>query len=114
MLRWTLDEWRRLTDTQSTATGLALDFVEIEVPAGQSAPLRFTFFWLKDSRWEGCDFRSAARLRGGLNLTAGTLGASQLCAFRVSILNERRSSWLGSPQLFVGDGPARICASVTP
>jgi len=57
MLRWTLDEWRRLTDTQSTATGLALDFVDIEVPAGQSAPLRFTFFWLKDSRWEGCDFR---------------------------------------------------------
>ena len=57
MLRWTLDEWRRVTDTQSTSTELALDFVDIKVPAGQSAPLRFTFFWLRDSHWEGCDFQ---------------------------------------------------------
>jgi glucoamylase len=56
MLRWTLEEWRRLTDMQSTATALGLDFVDIEIPPGQSAPLRFTFFWPRDSRWEGCDF----------------------------------------------------------
>jgi hypothetical protein len=57
MLRWTLDEWRRLTDTQSTLRGWHLISWTSKSRPDRAPPLRFTFFWLKDSRWEGCDFQ---------------------------------------------------------
>lgn len=57
MLHWTLDEWRHATDTQSVSTALGIDFVDIAVPMGQSAPLRFTFMWARGQRWEGRDFQ---------------------------------------------------------
>jgi glucoamylase len=60
-LRWTNDEWQKTTDTRSTATGLGPEFVDISVPRGQQAPLRFTFFWTTPERWEGRDFAVAIR-----------------------------------------------------
>jgi glucoamylase len=58
-LRWTLDEWVHPTDSASTPTSLGVHFVDIAVPRGQRAPVRFTFFWPADSRWEGRDFAVA-------------------------------------------------------
>jgi glucoamylase len=58
-LRWSADEWRNVSDSQSIATGVGGDFVDIRVTANQTAPLRFTFFWTKAGRWEGKDFSVA-------------------------------------------------------
>jgi glucoamylase len=55
-LRWTLDEWQTTTDTDCTAVPPLRDYVDIEVPPDQQAPIRFTFFWLGADRWEGRDF----------------------------------------------------------
>jgi len=43
-------------DSPSVSTAVGSDFVDIAVPAGQAAPLRFTFFWTEPGRWEGRDF----------------------------------------------------------
>ena len=56
MLHWTLDGWRHAADADSTSTALGIDFVDIPVPVAQTAPVRFTFFWTADSRWESRDF----------------------------------------------------------
>jgi glucoamylase len=58
-LRWSADEWRSVVDSTSTATGVGVDSVDILVPANQTAPLSFTFFWTGPSRWEGRDFSVA-------------------------------------------------------
>jgi glucoamylase len=56
-LRWTSDEWRRLDDTDCTSIGTGHGFVDVRVPLGQRAPIRFTFFWTSAGRWEGRDFQ---------------------------------------------------------
>jgi glucoamylase len=58
-LRWTANEWRDVCDSSSVATGVGVDFVDIPVPASQTAPLRFTLFWTESGRWEGKDFSVA-------------------------------------------------------
>lgn len=55
-LRWTRDEWQTAEDTASSATALGIEFVDIAVPPGQRAPLRFTFFWTASQCWEGRDY----------------------------------------------------------
>jgi glucoamylase len=55
-LHWTTTEWSAVTDTDSRPTALEIDFVDIPVAAGQTAPIRFTFFWRETRRWEGRDF----------------------------------------------------------
>ena len=56
-LHWTCDQWQQVHDTCSTSTGIGLEFVDIQVPLEQRAPLRFTFFWKDVERWEGRDFQ---------------------------------------------------------
>jgi len=56
LLHWTSDEWKTSTDTQSVATALGISFADIHVPE-QSAPIRFTFLWLNENRWEGRDYQ---------------------------------------------------------
>lgn len=58
-LRWTIDEWQQSHDTPSTSTGLGKEYVDIEVPRDQLAPVRFTFYWTNSRRWEGRDFQVA-------------------------------------------------------
>jgi len=58
-LRWTADEWRDACDSPSRATSVGVDFVDVPIPANQTAPLRFTFFWTGPGRWEGKDFSVA-------------------------------------------------------
>jgi glucoamylase len=59
VLRWTNDEWREVHDSPSTPTEIDIEFVDIDVPKEQRAPLRFTFYWPGEERWEGRDFQVA-------------------------------------------------------
>jgi glucoamylase len=56
-LHWTLDEWQHPRDTASGDTGIGTQFVDIAVPPGQRAPVRFTFFWTDTGHWEGKDYQ---------------------------------------------------------
>ncbi len=59
VLRWTNDEWQEIHDSPSTPTKLDIEFVDIDVPKEQRAPLRFSFYWPQEDRWEGRDFQVA-------------------------------------------------------
>ncbi|MGE5125299.1 MAG: glycoside hydrolase family 15 protein, partial [Betaproteobacteria bacterium] len=56
-LRWSLDDWRVSTDSESLSTALGIHWVDVVVPRGQQAAVRFTFFWPEPGRWEGRDFQ---------------------------------------------------------
>jgi glucoamylase len=57
-LRWSIDNWQSQQDSESRENALQIDFVDL--PAGISSSInvciRFTFFWLSSSRWEGEDY----------------------------------------------------------
>ncbi|HLK87794.1 MAG TPA: glycoside hydrolase family 15 protein [Candidatus Binataceae bacterium] len=55
MLHWTKDEWHHVHDSHSTHTAVGLYFVDIEVTAADRAPVRFTFYWENEEKWEGRD-----------------------------------------------------------
>ncbi len=55
-MRWSLDEWRTERDTPATATALDIHYVDIPVPKGQRAPIRFTLLWTDTGQWEGRDY----------------------------------------------------------
>jgi glucoamylase len=55
LLHWTNDEWQHSVDTPSKSTALGIEFVDIVVPQ-QQAPIRFTFLWVDENRWEGRDY----------------------------------------------------------
>jgi glucoamylase len=59
-VRWTADQWESAQDRETAASGLsALHFVDLptgKLPAGSM--IEWTFRWLEDDRWEGCDFRA--------------------------------------------------------
>src|SRR5207249_371254 len=52
-LRWSPDNWRTMHDTESAPTAIGIAFVDLPVHAGARDPLRFTFFWTQEGRWEG-------------------------------------------------------------
>lgn len=54
-LRWTLNEWRSVEDTDAVSTPVNIHFVDLKIPK-EGPPLRFTFFWPVEGRWEGNDF----------------------------------------------------------
>ncbi|MBI4311208.1 MAG: glucan 1,4-alpha-glucosidase [Chloroflexi bacterium] len=60
-LVWTQDDWQTTRVSQSTQTNLGIGFVDIPVPPGQEAPLRFTFFWTDGDRWEGSNYEVGVR-----------------------------------------------------
>lgn len=56
-VRWSLDGWRSVRDSNSQDTGLEVYYVELptnNLPPG--AAVEFTFFWPQANRWEGADF----------------------------------------------------------
>jgi len=55
LLHWTSDGWQSSTDTRSTATTLNIDFVDVLAP-DRDGPIRFTFFWTEENRWDGKDY----------------------------------------------------------
>jgi glucoamylase len=57
MLRWTMDNWATATNSESKGTSLGSNFVDLQIPNGQSGKVCFTFFWKERNEWEGKDFR---------------------------------------------------------
>jgi glucoamylase len=68
LLHWTTDEWQHSTDTRSRTTELGIEFVDIPLPP-QSAPVRFTFFWVEENRWEGGDYKVAIQFPAKTQVT---------------------------------------------
>ncbi len=60
-LHWSADEWKTAKDTSSFATTLGVHFVDVPILAAQQAPIRFTFFWTTNDRWEGSDYMVAVK-----------------------------------------------------
>src|ERR1700678_3188035 len=56
VLHWSDDEWNTAHDTTSLATALGVDYADIQVDLTQKAPLRFTFHWSKENRWDGVNY----------------------------------------------------------
>ncbi|MFW6156499.1 MAG: glycoside hydrolase family 15 protein, partial [Armatimonadota bacterium] len=55
-LVWTDDEWRTTREENATETALGISYVDIAVAEDQQAPIRFTFHWTDDDRWEGVNY----------------------------------------------------------
>ena len=55
-LRWSIDDWQTMHDTESTTTALDIDYADIEIDVAQEDQICFTFFWLDSNKWEGYDF----------------------------------------------------------
>jgi glucoamylase len=68
-LRWTADQWQTANDTQSTSTAVGVYFVDINATEYQRAPIRFTFFWMSEDRWEGRDYVVAVQHTTPVNST---------------------------------------------
>jgi glucoamylase len=62
-LRWSADEWTTAQDGDANSVAVASHFLDIPIPREQRAPVRFTFFWPEDSRWEGRDYEVAVESR---------------------------------------------------
>ena len=82
VLHWTDDEWQHPVDTRSQATGIGVDFADIPLKRDQATPIRFTFLWVEESRWEGQDYMVAvepaesdrgASARAGDTLTSASV-----------------------------------------
>ena len=52
-LHWSADDWTTVNDIASTPTSLGVEYVDINVAVTQNSPLRFTFFWPQENRWQG-------------------------------------------------------------
>jgi glucoamylase len=55
-LRWSLDEWRTVTDSKAFSTDLGISFVDLPIPPPQANSIEFTFLW-ENGRWEGTNYR---------------------------------------------------------
>ncbi len=58
VVHWSIDDWKTAHDTETRDTGLGihtLDLPTASLPGGGQAV--FTFFWPKENRWEGTDYR---------------------------------------------------------
>ncbi|HEY3369064.1 MAG TPA: glycoside hydrolase family 15 protein [Symbiobacteriaceae bacterium] len=60
-LRWSEDDWLTIQDTNSTPTSLGIHFVDLKPNLERWSPIRFTFYWTGESRWEGRDYEVAIR-----------------------------------------------------
>ena len=65
ILHWTDDEWRNAVDTASKPTAIGIHFADVSLAQQRTRTIRFTFFWLKEQRWEGEDYTVEAYLRMG-------------------------------------------------
>jgi glucoamylase len=55
-LHWSKGEWIHPTDTSAQPTSIGINFVDIKIEPADRAPIRFTFLWLDNNSWEGCDY----------------------------------------------------------
>ncbi len=59
MLHRSNDEWQHFIDSGSTSTPLGFEYVDIDIGASDTAPIRFTFKWRETDSWEGRDYAVA-------------------------------------------------------
>ncbi len=60
LVHWNADGWRTIHDTPTEDSGFGIHFADLDtakVPNGGA--IVFTFFWSRESRWEGADFQIA-------------------------------------------------------
>jgi glucoamylase len=57
VLHWSRDDWKTVVETASKMTPLSLTYVDIDVAADETAPIKFTFHWRDPDRWEGRDYQ---------------------------------------------------------
>ena len=50
------DDWQTSCGTSAVQTSLGIGYVDLRIAHDQQAPIRFTFHWLDDDRWEGEDY----------------------------------------------------------
>jgi glucoamylase len=86
-LRWTRDEWETSRDTDSTSTGLGIEYLDLVPRPGQRAPFRFTFWWQRG--WEGRDYEvtidAAPPAEGEAPAAALSAAASEAAAVHTSL-----------------------------
>ncbi|WP_017314150.1 glycoside hydrolase family 15 protein [Mastigocladopsis repens] len=58
-LRWSTDDWQMVNDTDSTATAIEIEFVDIPIAPNQQSPIHFTFFWTVPNHWENRNYQIA-------------------------------------------------------
>ncbi len=64
VLHWTNTEWQQKRDDRAADTRLGIHYVDLPVVRGQRTPIRFTFLWTDEDRWEGRDYEVAIDLPG--------------------------------------------------
>jgi glucoamylase len=62
-LHWSPDNWTTTHDTSSIPTRLSVHYVDIVTGTDSVSPLRFTFYWTSESRWEGKDYEIQLQAR---------------------------------------------------
>ncbi len=55
-LQWSADLWQTVTRSTATTTRLGVAYVDVPIAPAQQAPIRFTFYWTAEDRWEGRDY----------------------------------------------------------
>jgi glucoamylase len=55
-LHWSANDWQSVEDNLSSPPVLGFHFVDIPICPAQQAPIRFTFYWVVENRWEGRDY----------------------------------------------------------
>ncbi len=60
-LRFSTDGWQSVMDREAFGTGLDIFYTDIPIQDDQREPIRFTFFWSGENRWEGRDFEVFVR-----------------------------------------------------
>jgi glucoamylase len=63
-LRWSADEWQTSNDTDAASVAISSHFVDIPVSKEQRSPIRFTFLWTENSRWQENDYEVAVSSNG--------------------------------------------------
>ena len=57
VLRWSVDGWRTVHDTETHDTTLGVHVTDIQTPGLRIGDcVAFTFYWPQADRWEGTDF----------------------------------------------------------
>lgn len=59
LLRYSFDNWEHIADATATDTGLSIHYVDTPTSGKQTAPIRFTFYWILRDKWHGCDYSVA-------------------------------------------------------
>jgi glucoamylase len=58
LVHWGIDRWQTVHDSNTRDSTLGVHFVDLPTPALRvGSCVEFTFYWPKERRWEGTDFR---------------------------------------------------------